>query len=124
VNVLLDTDIAIEILRARDQSILSKWMTLSGSSLDVCYSPVLAAEIWAGALPHEHQLIAGFFRPLNCVMANYETGRLAGDFLRQYAKSHGVEVPDAFIAASAVQHRAHLWTRNRRHYPMPQLTFY
>ncbi len=28
------------------------------------------------------------------------------------------------IAAAAVLHRADLWTRNRKHYPMKELSFY
>ncbi|MGB6689632.1 MAG: PIN domain-containing protein [Terracidiphilus sp.] len=123
-SVLLDTDIAIEILRSRDQTIFAKWSGLVASGAAVFYSPVVAAEVWAGARSHEHQLISRFFLPLVCLSANYETGQLAGEFLRQYARSHGLEVPDALIAAAAVQYKAALWTRNRKHYPMPQLTFY
>jgi predicted nucleic acid-binding protein len=124
VNVLLDTDIAIEIQRARDQSLLVQWSELVGSGTMILCSPVVAAEIWAGARQQEHQLIANFFRSVNCVVADYETGQIAGAFLNKYAKSHSLEVPDALIAAAAIQHQAALWTRNRKHYPMPQLTFY
>jgi predicted nucleic acid-binding protein len=124
VNVLLDTDIAIEILRSRDQDIFAKWSELVLSGAAVFYSPVVAAEVWAGALSHERDFISRFFRPLLCLVAEYETGQLAGEFLRQYARSHGLEVPDALIAAAAVQQKAALWTRNRKHYPMPRLTFY
>lgn len=123
-NVILDTDIVIEILRSRDGGILSRWRSLAGSVTAVFFSPIVAAETWAGALSHEHQLISRFFRPLICLVADYETGQIAGEFLRIYAKSHGLEAPDALIAASAIQHKAALWTRNRKHYPMPQLTFY
>jgi predicted nucleic acid-binding protein len=124
VNVLLDTDIAIEILRSRDRAIFAKWSELVLSGAAVFYTPVVAAEVWAGARSHEHELISRFFRPLVCLVADCETGHLAGEFLRQYARRHGLEVPDALIAAAAVQHKAALWTRNRKHYPMPQLTFY
>jgi hypothetical protein len=124
VTVLIDTDIAIEVLRARDQAILSKWSALALSGADVLYSPVTAAEVWAGALPREHQLISRFFRPLLCIATDYEAGQLAGEFLRKFARSHNLEIPDALIAAAAVQHRAALWTRNRKHYPMTGLTFY
>jgi predicted nucleic acid-binding protein len=122
--VCLDTDVTIEILRARNQVISAKWSALVASGAVVCYSPVIAAEAWAGALPHEHQLISIFFRPLICIPTNYEIGKLAGELLRKFAKSHGLEIPDALIAATAIQHQAALWTRNRRHYPMPQLTLY
>jgi predicted nucleic acid-binding protein len=124
VTVILDTDVAIEILRARNQVISSKWSALVASGAVVLYSPVIAAEVWAGALPHEHQLISTFFRPLICIPTDYEIGELAGELLRRFAKSHSLEIPDALIAATAIQHRAALWTRNRKHYAMPQLTFY
>jgi predicted nucleic acid-binding protein len=124
VTVLLDTDISIEILRGRNQVIGSKWLALVASGAVVACSPVIAAEIWVGALPHEHQLISIFFRPLICIPTDYEIGRLAGELLRTYAKSHGLEVPDSLIAATSILYKADLWTRNRKHYPMPQLTFY
>jgi len=44
---------------------------------------------------------------------------LAGEYLRRYNKSHNLKIADALIAASAVQNQADLWTRNRKHYPMP-----
>jgi predicted nucleic acid-binding protein len=124
VNILIDTDIAIEILRDRTPEIRAHWFELSTSGHSVFYSPVVAAEVWAGALTIEHILISTFFHSLFCIPVGYEIGQLAGDFLRKYAKNHGLEIPNALIAASAVQQRAALWTRNRKHYPMPQLDFY
>lgn len=123
-TVFIDSDIAIEILRARDQAILSQWSSLAASGATVLYSPITAAELWAGALPHEHQMLSRFFRPLVCIAIDYETGRLAGEFLKKFAKSHSLEIADALIAAAAIQNRAALWTRNRKHYPMPHLTIH
>ena len=123
-TVFLDTDIAIEVLRAKNRVISSKWSALTESGAVVLYSPVVAAELWAGALPHEHQLISVFFRPLICIATDYEIGELAGALLRKFAKSHSLEIADALIAATAIQHKAPLWTRNRKHYPMPELKFY
>jgi predicted nucleic acid-binding protein len=51
-------------------------------------------------------------------------GRAAGDYLRQYRKSHGVELGDALVAASAATHRAVLWTRNRKRYPMSEVALF
>jgi len=69
-------------------------------------------------------MLTNFFRALLCAPTDYETGRQAGDYLRQYRKSHGLQVSDALIAAAAVLNRAALWTRNRKHYPMKELSFY
>jgi len=44
--------------------------------------------------------------------------------MRRYRKSHSLEVPDAIIAASAVVTEGRLWTLNRKHFPMPELSLY
>ncbi len=123
-SILLDTDVVIEIQRGKDHQIGAKWASLVASGALMLYSPVVAAETWAGARPQEHPLVQSFFDSLTCLPADDETSRLAGDLLRKYARSHSLEVPDALIAAAAIQHNATLWTRNRKHYPMAQLTFY
>jgi predicted nucleic acid-binding protein len=124
VNVLLDSDIVIEVLRARDAAVLSKWTALVKSSSAIFFSPVTAAEVWAGARLNEHEAISRFFRPLACAPAGHNTGQLAGEYLRQFSKSHHLDIADALIGATAVQNQAALWTRNRKHYPMTTLTFY
>jgi len=124
VTVLVDSDILIEISRERDHEILFRWRQLAESGSAILCSPVSSAELWAGALPREHEATAKLFRTLVCVPTDYETGRQAGDYLRQYRKSHGVQITDALIAAAAVLNRAELWTRNRKHYPMKDLSFY
>lgn len=122
--VLVDSDVLIEVSRHRDGKLISAWLTLTESEIEVVYSPVSAAELWAGALAHEHDVLTRLFRSLRCASSNEETGRLAGDYLRHYRKSHDLELPDALIAAAAVQNGAMLWTRNRKHYPMKEVTFY
>jgi predicted nucleic acid-binding protein len=122
--VLIDSDILIEVARGRDAALLEKWAELAESDDVVLCSPVSVAELWHGARPKEHKALADLFRALACVPVDAETGRQAGEFLRLYHKSHSVELGDALIAAGAVQNRAMLWTRNRKHYPMKGLMFY
>jgi hypothetical protein len=124
VNVLVDSDVLIEISRERDQNLLSKWTALADSDNAILCSPVSSAELWAGAWPREHEALTNLLRTLVCAPIDYETGRQAGDYLRQYRKSHGLQISDALIAATAVLNHATLWTRNRKHYPMRELTFY
>ncbi len=123
-SVLVDSDVLIEVTRGRDQDLLSRWGELSQSDRVILYSPVTAAELWAGARQQEYAALANLFRTLLCAPVDAETGRQAGDYLRHYRKSHGVELGDALIAAAAVLNRAELWTRNRKHYPMREVTFY
>jgi len=124
VTVLVDSDILIEVSRGKDQRILSRWAELSQSDNLILYSPVSVAELWAGARPREYEVLTRLFRVLICAPIDNETGRQAGDYLRQYRRSHGVELADALIASAASLSAAALWTRNRKHYPMKELSFY
>jgi hypothetical protein len=124
VTILVDSDVLIEVARGRDAEILARWEELGGSDHVLLCSPVSVAELWHGARPREHDALANLFDVLTCVPADAPTGRRAGEYLRQYRKSHGVELGDALIGSAAVLNGAALWTRNRKHYPMKELSFY
>ena len=123
-TVLIDSDILIEVSRGRDKTVLSQWLELGQSDALILYSAVTAAELWAGARPSEYAALDALFDALLCVPIDAALGRCAGEYLRRYHKRHAVELGDALIAASAVERGATLWTRNRKHYPMPELAFY
>ena len=123
-TVLVDSDILIEVSRGRNEEVIAKWMELSNSAAAVLYSPISAAELWAGALPREQEALADLFGAITCTEINERTGRQAGTFINRYRRSHGVELADALIAAGAIANRAKLWTRNRQHYPMREVAFF
>jgi predicted nucleic acid-binding protein len=124
VTVLVDSDILIEVSRGKNAGIVARWMDLSNSDAAVLYSPVSVAELWAGARPNEHDSLNNLFGAISCAPIDKEVGRQAGTWLRKYRLSHGVEVADALMAASAVANNAALWTRNRKHYPMKEVSFF
>ena len=68
-TVLVDSDILIEVSRGRDSTIVSKWMELSESDALILFSPVTAAELWAGARPAEYRKLEALFDALVCVPA-------------------------------------------------------
>ncbi|HWE86639.1 MAG TPA: type II toxin-antitoxin system VapC family toxin [Terracidiphilus sp.] len=123
-SVLLDSDIVIEVLRARDEALLAQWAALGESQSSILITPVTIAEVETGAFAAEMEAVSRFFAPVVCVVIDSRIGRLAGEQLRRYGKSHGLKMADALIAASAIGCEAALWTRNRKHYPMPELSFY
>ncbi len=123
-TILIDSDILIEVSRGRDAAIVARWIDLSESDALILYSPVTAAELWAGARPAESANLQALLDALICVPADAWTGHQAGEYLRRYRKSHGVELGDALIASAAISNGAALWTRNRKHYPMPELEFF
>lgn len=122
--VLVDSDILIEVLRQREPAILSRWEDIGTSETVVVYSPVSLAEIWHGLRPPERPTVAALFSAMTCAPIDAEIGRKAGDYLRSFRRSHGLELADALIAATASIHQLELWTRNRKHYPMKELRFF
>jgi predicted nucleic acid-binding protein len=123
-SVLVDSDILIEVSRARNAEVVARWMQLSNSDDAVLYSPVSVAELWAGSRPKEQETLKKLFLALTCAPIDEEAGRRAGFYLGQYRRSHAVEVADALIAAGAVTRGAELWTLNRKHYPMKDIVFF
>jgi predicted nucleic acid-binding protein len=123
-SVLVDSDILIEVSRARDSAILERWDQLSRGDAPLLCSPVTVAELWQGARPHEYATLQAFFAAIQAVSIDTTIGIRAGEYLRLFSKSHHVELGDALIAATASIHNLELWTRNRRHYPMKDLVFY
>ena len=123
-TILVDSDVLIEVSRGRDESIVSEWLDLSVSEARILVSAVTVAELWTEARPAEHETLEALFEALICVPADAGIARRAGDYLRTYRKSHSVELADALIAATAVESEAMLWTRNRKHYPMKDVSFF
>jgi predicted nucleic acid-binding protein len=61
VTVLVDSDILIEVSRGQNEDIVSRWTELSQSDNSILYSPVSAAELWAGVRPREHETLTNPF---------------------------------------------------------------
>ena len=122
--VLVDSGILIEVSRGKNSFIVSQWIDLANSGAAVLYSPISVAELWAGARPNEHAALHNLFGALTCCPISEDIGFQAGRYLHKYRASHAVEIADALIAAAAAANHAQLWTRNRKHYPMKDISFF
>ena len=122
-GVLFDSDVIIEILRGRSK-IVDAADALESSGVPTYCTAISWAEIYAGIRPGEEHLTEAFFDARGEVVLDAISGRHAGSYLARYKTSHGLELADALIAAAAVTSDLRLWTLNRRHYPMPDLSFY
>ena len=116
-KLLLDTDVLVEWLRGNARVVA--WIRDRDAAGDyLACSPVTIAEVYAGLRAREEFVIADLLQLLHCVEIDERAGRKAGSYLRAFNRSHGVEVADALIAASAHIHGLKLLTLNLRHYPM------
>jgi len=114
--VIIDSDVIIEVLRGNTKT--TSWLRrVRSSGSAIRYSPVSRAEIRAGARVKERAAISALFESLAVLPIEASTGDLAGDQLSRFARSHSVQLGDAFIAASALEHGEELATFNAKHFP-------
>jgi predicted nucleic acid-binding protein len=112
---LCDTCVIIDYLRDRDEAVDFMRQASGPPSVSV----VTVAELLAGVRsPTEHRRIEALLGQLTVYDVDLEIARLAGHYCHQYRGSHGVEIADGLIAATARVHGARLATRNARHFPM------
>jgi predicted nucleic acid-binding protein len=115
IGALLDTGVLIDYLRDRAAAVAFMRRLEARPSVSV----VSAAELYAGSrTAAEQQRIEMLLAQLVVREIDLEVARLGGTFCQQYRRSHGVEIPDALIAATAQIHGVRLVTRNPRHFPM------
>jgi len=115
--VIVDTDILIWILRGREDIIRKFQELVEETNGEIYLTPIQVAEIYAGARPTELPKIEKFLDSFEVLDLNREIGKIAGQIVNKYGKSHGVKLADAFIAASAEYYNCKLWTLNIKHYP-------
>ena len=119
-DILLDSDVIIEILRGNGE-VIEEVVSLGKSGRAVLYTPVSKAEIYHGLREGETGQAEMLFSACRSVPITDGIGEKAGRYLRQFHKSHGTDIADALIAAAAFINNADLFTFNSKHFPMKDL---
>jgi predicted nucleic acid-binding protein len=122
-KIVLDSDVIIEWLRGHEPFV-TKIIELLQDHVELFWSPISVAEVYVGVRKGEESQAGNLFILLEPISISTDTGKKAAEYLRMYAKSHGVEIADAFVAACAFMEDAELWTLNRKHYPMKDLSYF
>jgi predicted nucleic acid-binding protein len=115
VSVLLDTSILIDYIRRVPTAVA--W--LGSLPAAPCISVISVLELHVGARSQqEEKEIEVICAPLRRLPIIEEIAKSGGSFMRHFGKSHGIDVPDAIIAATAEHHGLKLATLNVKHFPM------
>ena len=123
-RLVLDTDIVIHLLKKQPATV-TRFLELLAAKTLFLISPVVIAEVYAGAYVREHKDIEAFFDLCQRVHADSDTGRAAGVYAQQYRRAYqGISLEDYFLAAIARASRCPLWTGNRKHYPMDDIDLF
>ncbi|MDP2865501.1 MAG: PIN domain-containing protein [Elusimicrobiota bacterium] len=119
-DVLLDSDVIIEVIRGNEE-VLEEVISLGKSGRALLYTPISKAEIYHGIREGETEKAEALFSGCRSVPITDGIGEKAGQYLRQFHKSHGTDIADALIAAAAFINNADLFTFNHKHFPMKDL---
>jgi predicted nucleic acid-binding protein len=113
--MLLDSCIVIDVLRGREAALTF----VNGLADTPSLSVITATELIAGVgNARERRHIERILEVYTVHDIGLEIASLAGDYVRQYGRSHGVDPIDALIAATAKSHSLDLATLNLKHFPM------
>ncbi len=114
-KLLLDSDVLIDYLRGRAESI----NYLESVTAPLFISTITVAELYAGVREGvERQQLDLFLQAFYFVPLDTDIAVKGGLYRRDYGKSHGVGLSDALIAATATLQQATLVTLNKKHFPM------
>ncbi len=113
--MLLDTCVVIDFLRG----VASAENFVRSLAEKPSISAVTVAEVFAGLKSQKEEREARAFLA-SCVVLTLlpSMAETAGAFMRHYRGSHGLEIADTLIAATAEHHRLDLATLNVKHFPM------
>lgn len=115
---LLDTNVLVDALRGHPAC---ETYLESLAEEEILCSVITSAELWAGVRPSEEEDLDVFLGAFRWIPIDETTARSAGRYMQTFAKSHGLLLPDALIAASAHSSKAELVTLNRKHFPMKDI---
>lgn len=112
---LVDTDILIDASRQINEAIACLDRIEKQSTLAI--SVITQMELIVGCRNKtELRKIDKFLKRFQIVKLNETISGTASDLLRQYRLSHGLLIPDALIAATALHFDQSLITKNQRDY--------
>ena len=114
-NKLLDTCILIDYSRGKPDAMAF----IDALAIAPALSALTVTEILAGIRnKREQTLFENFFSCCDILPVTYPVVLQGGQLLNQYMRSHGTDLVDGLLAATALEHQLELVTYNLKHFPM------
>ena len=109
---LCDTCILIDYLRGNE--VIRQKLSIDRKQC-LGMSAVTYMELMVGALnKQEINIIKKTFADFKIIEISDAVSSLARSLVEEYSKSHGLLIPDALIAATAIEYDTPLWTANKK----------
>ena len=118
----IDSDVLIWYLRGEPKADRFFKKIKKNNEYTLCIGSMQRAEIVFFMRPEEESMTDLFLSQFNTVSVDQKIIDDAGKLFRKYNPSHGVDANDAILAATAYNTGGIIYTLNKKHYPMPDLT--
>ena len=110
--IILDTNIIIELFKG---NVETKELLKKVDEKEFAISVITSMELYYGAInKRELNKIKKFLEKFNLLTINEEISKIALDLIEKYSKSHGLDIPDALIAATSLYYEIPLLTYNKK----------
>jgi predicted nucleic acid-binding protein len=117
----IDTDILIQHLRGERKALNFLRRLRDGEEFELWTGVMQRAEVVFFMRPEEEESTLLF-------LSQFKTGSIdqsrideAALLYRKWHPSHGIDINDAILAATAMQTGGRIFCLNRKHYPMPEV---
>ena len=113
--VIVDTDVLIDVSRGIVEAI--NCLIAHEKKFRLAISVITQMELLVGCRDkRETQKLEKFLRRFEVVELDAQASNIAVDLLKKYRLSHGLLIPDALIAATAIASDLALLSKNQRDY--------
>ena len=110
-KIVLDTNILIEILKGNPETVTK----VQSFENELCISAITVMELFYGAINKaEVKKLENFILLFTVIHTNENISRKAINLVKQYAKSHTLDIPDSIIASTALTLECKLFTYNTK----------
>ena len=120
-RALVDSDVLIWHLRGEPQALEFLRRILRDDTLELWTGALQRAEVVFFMRPGEEEATELFLSQFKTTPIDSRLVDAAGRLFRTWNPSHGIDVNDAFLAATAQSTGGKIFTLNLKHYPMPDL---
>jgi predicted nucleic acid-binding protein len=121
VRAYVDSDILIWHLRGEPKAAALLRNLASDSAIELWTGALQRAEIVFFMRPEEEAATLSFLSRFKTESVTREIVDEAAAFYRRWHPSHGIDVNDAVLAATASSTGGKIYTQNLKHYPMPDV---
>jgi len=117
----IDSDILIWHLRGEKKAAKFLYKLHNSKEYELWIGSIQRAEIIFFMRPEEEKNTELFLSQFNTAVINQQIVDAGGRFYRKWHPSHGIDINDALLAATVTETGGHIFTLNKKHYPMPDV---